>query len=136
MMRRTAILIVLALLILMPVASMAATAPTVSCSGGTCKDLKITSVAISAKSKTAPSKVSFSSHISGTVRMVEYKVVNSKTGKVVGTARSFCPHCTKAHICSCSCVVKKPGTYDVKVTAYGLKNCCISTVKKEAFTLK
>lgn len=118
----------------MPIASMAS-APQISCKGGTCSNLKITKLTISAKSKTAPSKVSFSSHISGTVKLVEYTVVNSKTGKVAGYSRSFCPECTKKHICACSCVIKEPGTYDVKVTAYGSGNCCIKMVKKAAFTL-
>jgi hypothetical protein len=134
-MRRTAILFVMAFLILMPVASMAATAPKVSCTGGTCKDLKITQFTISCKSKTAPAKVGFATKISGTVKMVEYTVTDSKTGKVAGYTRSFCTECTKKHLCACSCVIKEPGTYDVKVTAYGSGNCCVKMVKKAAFTL-
>jgi hypothetical protein len=134
-MRRTAIFLVLAILVLMPVASMAATAPKVSCTGGTCTNLKITKVTIHPTSKTAPSKVGFTSYISGTVKMVEYKAINTKTGKVAGSCRSFCPKCVKSKICTCSCVIKEHGTYDVKVTAYGSGNCCVTKVIKSAFKI-
>lgn len=133
-MRRIAIFCVLAILVLMPIASMAS-APQVSCKGGTCKDLKITKLVISPKSKTVPAKVGFASYISGTVKLVEYRVINSKTGKVAGYTRSFCSRCTKQGICACTCVIKEPGTYDVKVTAYGSGNCCVNMVKKAAFKL-
>jgi hypothetical protein len=134
-MRRTAIIFVLALFILMPVASMAS-APKVSCTGGTCSNLKITKLTISHKSNTVPAKVGFATKISGTVKMVEYTVTDSKTGKVAGYTRSFCSECTKKHQCACSCVITKPGTYDVKVTAYGSGNCCVKMIKKAAFTLR
>lgn len=133
-MRRTAIFCVLAILVLMPIASMAS-APAVSCKGGTCKDLKITKLVINPTSKTTPAKVGFATYITGTVKLVEYTAINSKTGKVAGYTRSFCSRCTKAGICACTCVIKEPGTYDVKVTAYGSGNCCVTMVKKAAFTL-
>lgn len=118
----------------MPVASMAS-APQVSCKGGTCSNLKITKLTINPSSKNAPVKIGFTSYLSGTVKLVEYKAINSKTGKVAGSSRSFCSRCTKKKICACTCVVKEPGTYDVKVTAYGSGNCCVNVVKKAAFTV-
>ena len=133
-MRRTAILLVLALFVLMPIASMAS-APQVSCKGGTCSNLKITKLTISTKSTTTPAKVGFISDIKGPVKLVQYTAINSKTGKVDGSCRSYCSECTKTGHCACSCIITKPGTYDVKVTAYGSGNCCVSMVKKAAFTL-
>lgn len=134
-MRRTAIFFVLAILILMPISSMAASAPQVSCKGGTCNNLKITKLVIHPTSKTTPAKVGFTSYIKGTVKLVQYTVTDSKTGKVVGSCRSFCSKCTKTGVCTCTCVIKQPGTYNVKVTAYGSGNCCVTMVKKAAFKL-
>jgi len=134
-MRRTAIFFVLVILLLMPITSMAS-APQVSCKGGTCNNLKITKLVINTTSKTTPAKVGFASYIKGTVKLVEYTVINSKTGKVAGYTRSFCSRCTKQGICACTCIIKQPGTYDVKVTAYGSGNCCVKMVKKAAFILK
>jgi hypothetical protein len=113
-----------------------ASAPQVSCKGGTCNNLKITKLVINPTSKTTPAKVGFASYIKGTVKLVEYTVINSKTGKVAGYTRSFCSRCTKQGICACTCIIKQPGTYDVKVTAYGSGNCCVKMVKKAAFILK
>lgn len=134
MMKRTAILFVLAILVLMPFTAMAS-APQVSCKEGTCNNLKITKLTINPTSKTVPVKVGFTSYISGTVKLVEYTVIDSKTGKVAGSSRSFCSQCTKRGVCTCTCVIKESGTYDVKVTAYGYGNCCVSLVKKAAFTV-
>ena len=134
MMKRTAILFVLAILVLTPFNAMAS-APQVSCKAGTCSNLKITKVTINPTSKTVPVKVGFTSYISGSVKLVQYTVVNSKTGKVVGSSRSYCSKCTKKGICTCTCVIKEAGTYDVKVTAYGSGNCCVNLVKKAAFTV-
>jgi PKD repeat protein len=133
-MRKTEIFFVLAILVLMPFNVMAS-APQVSCKGGTCSNLKITKLAIYPSSKTAPSKVGFTSYISGSVKLVQYTVTNSKTGKVAGTCKAFCSKCTKSKICTCSCIIKEPGNYDVKVTAYGSGNCCVNMVKEAAFTL-
>lgn len=134
MMKRTAIFFVLAILILMPFNSMAS-APQVSCKAGTCSNLKITKVTVNPTGKTAPVKVGFTTYISGPVKLVQYTVVNPKTGKTVGSTRSYCSKCTKKGICTSSCVIKESGTFDLKVTAYGSGNCCVSTVKKAAFTL-
>lgn len=134
MMTRKAILFVIALLVLMPFTAMAS-APQVSCKGGTCSNLKITKVTINPTSKTVPSKVGFTSYISGTVKLVQYTVIDSKTGKVAGSCSSYCSKCTKKGICTCSCIIKEPGTYDVKVTAYGSGNCCVNMVKKAAITI-
>ncbi len=134
MMKRIAIFFVLAMLLLMPFNAMAS-APQVSCKAGTCSNLKITKVTINPTGKTAPVKVGFTSYISGPVKLVQYTVVNPKTGKTVGSARAYCSKCTKKGICTSSCVIKEAGTFDVKVTAYGSGNCCVSTVKKAAFTL-
>jgi PKD repeat protein len=134
MMKRTAILFVLAILVLAPFNAMAS-APQVSCKAGTCSNLKITKVTINPTGKTIPVKVGFTSYISGSVKLVQYTVVNSKTGKVVGSSRSYCSKCTKKGICTCTCVIKEAGTYDVKVTAYGSGNCCVNLVKKAAFTV-
>jgi hypothetical protein len=134
-MKRTAILFVIALLVLMPFTAMAS-APNVSCKAGTCSNLKITKVTISnAASKTAPAKIGFTSYISGPVKLVQYTVINSKTGKVAGSSKSFCSKCTKRGICTCSCIIKETGTYDVKITAYGSGNCCVNMVKKAAITI-
>jgi len=134
MMKRKAIFFVIALLVLMPFTAMAS-APQVSCKGGTCSNLKITKLTINPSSKTAPAKVGFTGHISGPVKLVQYTVINSKTGKVAGSCSSYCPKCTKTGVCSCSCIITTPGTYDVKVTAYGSGNCCVNLVKKAAFTV-
>jgi plastocyanin len=132
MMNRKAILFVIALLVLMPFSAMAS-APSVSCKAGTCGNLKITKVTISpAISKTTPAKIGFTGYISGPVKLVQYTVIEPKTGKVVGSTSSYCTKCTKTGICSCSCIIKQSGTFDVKVTAYGSGNCCVSVVKKAA----
>ena len=133
-MKRIAIFFVLAILVLMPISSMASV-PQVSCKGGTCTNLKITKLVINPTSKTTPAKIGFAGYISGTVKLVEYTVINSKTGKVAGSTRAFCSRCTKSGICACTCVIKEPGTYDVKVTAYGSGNCCVNLVKKAAITV-
>mgnify|MGYP000861549085 FL=1 len=133
-MKRKAILFVIALLVLMPFTAMAS-APQVSCKGGTCSNLKITKVTINPTSKAAPSKVGFTSYISGPVKLVQYTVMDSKTGKVVGSCSSYCSKCTKKGICTCSCIIKESGTYDVKVTAYGSGSCCVNMVKKAAITI-
>ena len=80
MMKRTANLSVIALLVLMPFTAMAS-ARRVSCKGGTCSNLKTTQVKINPTSKTAPAKIGFTSYISGPVKFVKYTVTNSKTGK-------------------------------------------------------
>ncbi|MGB9939576.1 PKD domain-containing protein [Methanosarcina sp.] len=133
-MKRIAIFFVVALLVLMPFSAMAS-APQVSCKGGTCSNLKITKVTINPTSKTAPAKVGFTSYISGPVKLVQYTVIDSKTGKVVGSSSSYCSKCTKKGICTCSYIIKEPGTYNVKVTAYGSGNCCVSLVKKAVITI-
>jgi hypothetical protein len=134
-MRRTTVVFILVILLLMPITSMASV-PQVSCKGGTCNNLKITKLVINSSSKTTPAKIGFESYIKGTVKLVEYTVVNSKTGKVAGYTRAYCSRCTKKGVCACTCIIKQPGTYDVKVTAYGSRNCCVKMVKKAAFTLK
>jgi hypothetical protein len=135
MMKRVAIFLVLALLVLMPFTAMAS-APDVSCKEGKCSNLKITKVSISpATTKTLPAKISFAGYISGPVKLVQYTVIDSKTGKIAGSASSYCSRCTKKGICACSCIIKKPGTYDVKVTAYGSGNCCVSMINKKAVTI-
>ncbi len=133
-MKRIAILFVLALLVLMPFSAMAS-APDVSCKKGTCTNLKITKVTINPASKTVPAKIGFTGYVSGPVKLVQYTVTDSKTGKVAGSCSSYCQRCIKKGICCCSCIIKEPGTYDVKVTAYGSGNCCVNLVKKAAFTL-
>jgi PKD repeat protein len=133
-MKQTAIFFVLAILVLMPFNVMAS-APQVSCKEGTCSNLKITKFIVNPTSKTVPAKVGFTSYRSGTVKLVEYTVVNSKTGQVAGSCRSYCPQCTKTGVCTCTCIIREPGTYDVKITAYGSGNCCVNMVKKAAFTL-
>ena len=133
-MMRITIFIVLAILVLTPFNVMAS-APSVSCEEGKCSNLKITKVTINPTSKNAPSKIGFTSHITGPVKLVQYTVVNSKTGKVAGSCRAYCPKCTKKGICSSTCIIKQPGTYDVKVTAYGSGNCCVNMIKKAAFKI-
>ena len=133
-MRRFTALFVLAILVLMPFNAMAG-APQVSCKAGACSNLKITKVTINPEDKTAPVKVGFTGYISGPVKLVQYTVVDPKTGKVVGSSRSFCSKCTKKGICTSTCVIKQSGTFDLKVTAYGSGNCCVNLVKKAAFTV-
>lgn len=129
MMNRTAIFFVLAILVLMPVTAMAGTSQ-ISCEGGTCSNIKITKLTINPTSKTVPVKVGFTGLISGPVKRVQYTVMNSTTGKVAGSCRSYCSKCTKKGICTCTCVITEPGTYDVKMTAYGPGNCCVNLTKK------
>jgi hypothetical protein len=133
-MKRISTFFVLALLVLMPFNAMAS-APQVSCKAGTCSNLKITKVTINPTGKTAPVNVGFTSYISGPVKLVQYTVVNPKTGKVVGSSRSYCSKCTKKGVCTCTCVIKEAGTFDVKITAYGSGNCCVNMVKKASLTI-
>jgi PKD repeat protein len=130
-MKQITIFFVLVLLVMMPFNAMAS-APQVSCKAGTCSNLKIIRLTINPTSKTAPMNVGFTSYISGSVKLVQYTVVNPKTGKVVGSCRSYCSKCTKKGVCTCTCVIKEAGTYDVNVTAYGSGNCCVKMVKKAA----
>jgi hypothetical protein len=129
-MKRIATLFVLAVLLLMPITALAGNSQT-SCEGGKCSNVKITKLTISPKGEKFPMKVGFTSHISGPVKRVEYVVIDSKTGKKVASCSSFCSKCTKRGICTCSCIIKEPGTYNVKMTAYGPGKCCVSLTKKD-----
>lgn len=134
-MKRLATFFVLAVLLLTPMTALADSSQT-SCEGGKCSNVKITKVTISPKGKTFPMRVGFTSHISGPVKRVEYIVTDAKTGKKAGSCNSFCSKCTKRGICTCSCIIKKPGTYNVKVIAHGPKQCCVSLTKKIVITGK
>jgi PKD repeat protein len=133
-MKRTAMFFVLALLVLMPCTAMAS-APQVSNNGSTCTDVKITSFYVHPSTSTVPAKVGFTTYVSGPVKLVRYTVMNSTTGKAVASCNSYCSHCTKKGICTCSVIIKQAGTFDVKLTAYGPKNCHVEQVKKAAVTV-
>jgi hypothetical protein len=129
MMKRIATFFVLAVLILMPVTAMADNSQA-SCEGGKCSNIKITKLTISPKGEKFPMRVGFTGYISGPVKRVEYIVTDSKTGKTAGSCRSFCSKCTKRGICTCSCIIKEPGTYNVKMIAHGPGDCCVTLSKK------
>jgi PKD repeat protein len=127
MMKRKAILFVIALLVLMPFTAMA-NASSTAC------DLKITKFTVHPATGVAPAKIGLTTYMAGTVKRVQYQVLD-KSGKVVASCSSFCSHCTKQKICTCSLVVKQAGTYDVKVTAYGTGSCSVTQVKKAAIKI-
>jgi hypothetical protein len=133
-MEKIAAFFVLGLLLLAPV-SVAAGASQPSCDGGTCKNLKITKLTINPSGKTVPMKIGFMGVISGPVKRVQYQVINSKTGKVATYCNSYCAKCKKGK-CNCGCTLKEPGTFDVKMTAYGPDNCCVTLIKKAAIVAK
>ena len=122
-MKRTAIFSVLLLLVLTSCTTMAS-------ASSTC-NVKINSFVIHPATGVAPAKIGLTTYTAGTVTSVNYQILD-KSGKVVATCRSFCTHCTKNHICTCSLIIKKLGTYDAKVTVYGTGKCSVTQVKKSA----
>jgi hypothetical protein len=129
MMKRTATFFVLALLVLTLCTTTAGASSSTAC------NVKIVKFIVHPATGTAPAKIGFTTYMSGTVTRVQYQVLN-KSGKVVASCGSYCAHCTKKKICTCSLIIKQPGTYDVKVTAYGTGNCHVTQTKKSAFTVK
>jgi PKD repeat protein len=129
MMKRTATFLVLVLLILTLCTATAGASSSTAC------NLKITKFIVHPATGVAPAKIGFTTYMSGTVTRVQYQVLD-KSGKVVASCSSFCAHCTKQKICTCSLIIKQPGTYDVKVTAYGTGSCSVTQVKKSAVTIK
>jgi PKD repeat protein len=109
--------------------SVAISAPCTS----TCKDIKITGLTVSTTNGPAPLKVSYSATFAGSCAKVKYEAINAKTGKVV--CGGTCNTCSKARSCSGSCTITQPGTYNVKVTAYGSNGCCVTYVKYNAITV-
>jgi hypothetical protein len=129
-MKRTTTFFVLALLVLaLCTATAGASAGTASC------NVKIVKFTVNNPTGIAHAKFGFTTYTAGTVKSVQVQVLD-KSGKVVGSCRSYCNHCTKKHICNCSIVINKPGVYDVKVTAYGTGNCHVQQTKKSAITVK
>lgn len=106
-----------------------------SSDGGTCTNIKITKFLVHPPTNVVPAKVGFTTYISGPVKSVKYQVINPKTKKVVASCSSYCAHCTKKGICTCSLTINQSGTFDVKVTAYGPNNCSVQQVKKSAVTV-
>ncbi|HEX3013797.1 MAG TPA: hypothetical protein VHO92_05955 [Methanobacterium sp.] len=107
---------------------------TASASSSTACNLKITKLTVHPGTGVAPAKIGFTAYMAGTVKRVQYQVLD-KSGKVVASCSSTCAHCTRQKICTCSLIIKKPGTYDVKVTAYGTGSCSVTQVKKSAVTI-
>jgi hypothetical protein len=128
-MKRTATFFVLALLVLTLCTATAGASASTAC------NVKIVKFTVNNPTVTAPAKVGFTTYTSGTVKSVQVQVLD-KSGKVVASCRSYCTHCTIKHICNCSLIIKKPGTYNVKVTAYGAGNCHVEQTKKSAITVK
>ena len=131
-MKRTAIFFVLALLVLMPCTAIASTSQ-VSAKEGTC-NVTIKQFIVHPATGIAPAKIGFTTYMAGHVTRVRYQALN-KSGKVVASCSSYCAHCTKKDICTCSLIIKQPGTYNVKVTAYSTGNCCVEQTKKSAVTV-
>lgn len=128
-MKRTATFFVLALLVLTLCAATAGASSSAAC------NLKINQFTVHPATGVAPAKIGFTTYMAGHVTRVRYTVMNSTTGKTVATCSSYCAHCTKKDICTCSAIIKQPGTYDVKVTAYGTGNCHVEQTKKSAVTV-
>ncbi|WP_292391818.1 hypothetical protein [Methanosarcina sp. UBA5] len=128
-MKRTTTFFVLALLVLTVCTATAGASASPAC------NLKIVKFTVNNPTGTAPAKIGLTTYTSGTVKIVQYQILD-KSGKVVASCRSYCTHCTKKHICNCSLTVKKPGTYDAKVTVYGAGNCHVQQTKKSAITIK
>jgi len=123
MMKRTAIFFILLLLVLTSCTAIAG-------ASSTC-NVKINKVVIHPATGVAPAKIGLTTYMSGTVKSVSYQILD-KNGKVVASCRSFCSHCTKSHICTCSLKISKAGTYSVKVIAYGTGSCSVSKNLKSA----
>jgi hypothetical protein len=129
MMKRTTTFFVLALLVLtLCTATAGASSASAAC------NVKIVKFTVNNPTGIAPAKVGFTTYTAGTVKSVQVQVLD-KSGKVVASCRSYCTHCTKKHICNCSLTIKKPGTYNVKVTAYGTGNCHVEQTKKSAIKI-
>ena len=126
MMKRTAIFFILLLLVLTSCTAIAG-------ASSTC-NVKINKVIIHPATGVAPAKIGLTTYMSGTVTSVSYQILD-KSGKVVASCRSFCSHCTKSHICTCSLKISKAGTYDVKVIAYGTGSCSVSKTLKSAIKI-
>ncbi len=127
-MKQKAIFLVLALLVLTSCTAIASASSSTAC------NLKITKFYVHPATGVAPAKIGFTTYMEGTVKRVQYQVLD-KSGKVVASCSSTCGHCTKQKICTCSLIIKQPGTYDVKVTAYGTGSCSVTQVKKSAVTV-
>ncbi len=129
MMKRTGTFILLILLILTLCTATAGASSSTAC------NVKIVKFIVHPATGTAPAKIGFTTYMSGTVTRVTYQVLD-KTGKVVASCSSYCVHCTKKHICTCSLTIKQAGTYNVKVTAYGTGSCSVTQLHKSAVTIK
>lgn len=130
LMKRTTTFFVLALLALT-----LCTATAGASSTSTACNVKIVKFTVNNPTGTAPAKVGFTTYTAGNVTSVQVQVLD-KNGKVVASSRSYCTHCTVKHICNCSLTLKNPGTYNVKVTAYGTGSCHVEQTKKSAITIK
>jgi hypothetical protein len=130
MYKKTASILVLLVLFftLLPIGASAA-------SSNNCS-LSIRNLVVSPISGTGAFKVGFTGYVSGPVVRVQYTIINSKTGKMECQSASFCGKCTGTGVCSCSCYVSHPGTYDVKMTAISKTGCTVSTIKKTVIVAK
>jgi len=129
LMKRTTNFFILVLLVLTLCTATAGASANAAC------NVKIVKFTVNNPTGIAPAKVGFTTYTSGTVKSVQYQVLD-KNGKVVASCRSYCTHCTVKHICNCSLIIKKPGTYDAKVTVYGAGNCHVQQIKKSAIKIK
>lgn len=114
---------------LVPMAS-ASSNCTKNCTDVTIKDLKITK-----SCSTAPCKIGLTGYLSGNCTKIVYRITD-QNGKLVCSCSSYCGKCIRTGVCSCTCKISKPGTYDVTATAYGKDGCCTTLVKKGAIVLK
>jgi PKD repeat protein len=129
-MKRTATFVAFILLVLTLCTATAGASSSSAC------NLSITKFVIHPSTGTAPAKIGFTTYMAGNVTRVRYQVLNKTTGSVVASCSSYCAHCTKKHICTCSLTIKQAGTYDAKVIAYGTGSCSVTLVKKSAITIK
>ncbi len=100
MMKRTTNFFVLVLLVLTLCTATAGASSSTAC------NVKIVKFTVNNPTGTAPAKIGFTTYTSGTVKSVQYQVLD-KHGKVVASCRSYCKHCTVKHICNCSLIIKK-----------------------------
>lgn len=95
--------------------------------------LKIVSLDVNASCSVTPCKISITSQVEGNVSKISYSILNSQ-GKTVAKCNAKCNKTLKTHNCGCGGYIYTPGTYSVKLTAYG-DGKCVSTTDKNAINV-
>jgi len=96
-----------------------------------CNKVPITGLKLHVVTGIMPIKVGLIGSVKGPVSKVKYTVTNPTTGVEICKCSSFCPRCIKLGKCICSCKIKTPGIYEVRMTAYGPQECCVNKILKD-----